>query len=73
VGAITMIQMWVLAKGKQIFDNKQEISEDLRGFSAALQKLLDRWTKDVSLAPKLHYRLFLLDISLQNTCDSLLN
>jgi len=73
VGAITMIQMWVLAKGKRNFDDKNAISEDLRGFSAALQKLLDRWTKDVSLAPKLHYRLFLLDISLQNTCHSLLN
>jgi len=71
VGAITMIQMWSLVDEKEFFDDRKAIAENLRGFRFALQKLLCRWSEDTSVAPKLHYRLFLLDIGLQNTTESL--
>ena len=72
VGAITMIQMWSLSEGKALHEDRKAIGENLEGFRVALQKLLERWSKDSSSAPEFHYRLFLLDIALQNTCESLL-
>lgn len=72
VGAITMIQMWSLAEGKVLNQDQKAIGENLQGFRVALQKLLERWSEDPSLAPEFHFRLFLLDLALQNTCESLL-
>ena len=73
VGAITMIQMWSLAKGEQFNGNRTVLGANLQGFRIALQKLLGRWSEDISLAPKFHYRLFLLDSAIENTCQSLRN
>eukprot|EP00536_Pseudo-nitzschia_multiseries_P009883 jgi/Psemu1/306890/fgenesh1_kg.287_\ len=72
VGAITMIQMWSMVEGKKIPVNGGVISNDLRGFQAALKKLLRRWSEDSSLAPQLHYRLFLLDNAIDNTLENFL-
>jgi len=71
VGAITMIQVWSLVKKQNFPDDRKTIENNIRGFSAALQKLLCRWSEDTSLAPKFHYRLFLLDSALQNAYASL--
>ena len=71
VGAITMIQMWSLVEEKEFPEDRKTIKENFRGFRVALQKLLGRWSEDASLSPKLHYRLFLLDSALENTCESL--
>jgi len=74
VGAITMIQMWSLAEGKELPVGEKGIGDELRGFHDALQKLLDRWSSkddDSSLsAPQLHYRLFLLDSAIQCTLQT---
>jgi len=71
VGAITMIQMWSLIKEKEFPDDRKAIGENLQGFRFSLQKMVGRWSEDSSLAPKLHYRVFLLDNALQSTCESL--
>ena len=71
VGAVTMIQMWSLVEGKEFPEDRRTVEENLQGFRVALQKLLGRWSEDASLCPKLHYRLFLLDSALENTCESL--
>mmetsp|Transcript_24945 Transcript_24945/g.68763 ORF Transcript_24945/g.68763 Transcript_24945/m.68763 type:complete len:645 (+) Transcript_24945:146-2080(+) len=67
VGAITMIQMWSMVEGKEFPVDKKRIEDDLRGFDAALKKLLRRWAEEPSLSPKLHYRLFLLDNAIDST------
>jgi len=72
VGAITMIQMWSMVEGKEIPANGKEIGDDLRGFHAAVKKLLNRWSENASLAPKLHYRLFLLDNAIENILQFLM-
>ena len=72
VGAITMIQMWSLAKGQQFNDDRVEFRENLQGFRVALQKQLESWSEDTSIAPEHHYRLFLLDSALENTLESLM-
>ena len=72
VGAITMIQMWSLAKGKTFNDDRIEFRADLQGFRDALQKQIASWTENSSIAPEHHYRLFLLDSALEHTCQSLI-
>ncbi len=72
VGAITMIQMWSLAKGKKFNDDRMEFRADLQGFHDALQKQIGSWSENSSIAPEHHYRLFLLDSALENTCQSLM-
>ena len=71
VGAITMIQMWSLVEGK-VLPIDQKAMDKLRAFRVALQKSIDRWSEDSSLAPKFHYRLFLLDSALHNTYNSII-
>ena len=71
VGVISMIQMLSLVKGKEFPDDPRKVGENLLGFRMALQKLLDRWSEDISVAPEFHYRLFLLDNALQSTYESL--
>ena len=72
VGAITMIQMWSLAKGKQFNNDRIEFRENLQGFRVALQKQLESWSENSSIAPEHHYRLFLLDSALEKTLESLM-
>jgi len=73
IGAITMIQMWSLAKQEATLSGQKELADKLRSFHTALQTLLTDWSEDASLAPNFHYRLFLLDSALQNAYNSLKN
>jgi hypothetical protein len=69
VGAITMIQLWVMVKGKV---PKKISAKPLGRLYKTLKKMLESWLDDtISMAPDNYYRLYLLEGALGQVMSNL--